>query len=167
MPAADPSAPRASAAVAAPDAGRPTFHPLATDDCAALLARNRVGRLAYVLHGQVGIVPVHYVYQDGWLYGRTAAGEKLSALRSHPWVAFEVDEVDGLFDWRSVVVRGAFYRLARDGARADRERWERAAAAVRSLVPEAFTDADPTPGRDVLFRIYAAEVTGRAARPGA
>jgi nitroimidazol reductase NimA-like FMN-containing flavoprotein (pyridoxamine 5'-phosphate oxidase superfamily) len=91
-------------------------------------------------------------------------GEKVAALRAHPWVAFEVDEVAGTFDWQSVVVRGAFYRLARDGAEADRRRYERALAAVRTLVPHTLTDADPTPERDVLFRLHLGEVTGRAAR---
>ncbi len=147
--------------------GRPAFRALLPEECTALLTRNHVGRLAYVLHGQVGIVPIHYVHAGGWLYGRTGAGEKLAALRSHPWVAFEVDEVDGPFDWRSVVVRGAFYRLARDGARADRARWERAVAAIRTLTPEAFGEGDPTPERSAVFRIHAGEVTGRAARSAA
>ena len=148
---------------AARGAARPIFRALLPEECTALLGRGHVGRLAYVLHGQVGIVPIHYVHAGGWLYGRTAAGEKLAALRSHPWVAFEVDEVDGPFDWRSVVVRGAFYRLTRDGPAADRARWERAAAAVRTIVPGSFTADDPTPQRDVLFRIHLGEVTGRSA----
>lgn len=144
----------------------PTFRVLTPEECLALLARGRVGRLAYVLHGRVGIVPIHYVLADGWLYGRTAPGEKLAALRSNPWVAFEVDEVDGPYDWRSVVVRGAFYRLTRTGGRSDAVRWVRAAAAIRTIVPEAFAPGDPTPDRDVLFRIHLGEVTGRAARTG-
>jgi nitroimidazol reductase NimA-like FMN-containing flavoprotein (pyridoxamine 5'-phosphate oxidase superfamily) len=145
----------------------PIFRELLPEECTALLARGHVGRLAYVLHGQVGIVPIHYAHADGWLYGRTAPGEKLAALRSHPWVALEVDEIEGLFDWRSVVVRGAFYRLAREGAHGDRARWERAVAAIRSFVPEAFGADDPTPQRDVLFRIHVGEVTGRAASTSA
>jgi nitroimidazol reductase NimA-like FMN-containing flavoprotein (pyridoxamine 5'-phosphate oxidase superfamily) len=148
-------------------AARPTFRVLLPEECEALLRRGRVGRLAFVLRGQVGIVPVHYAYADGWLYGRTAPGEKLAALRAHPWVAFEVDEVEGTFDWRSVVVRGAFYRLAREGPHTDRVRWQRAVAAVRTVVPEAFGPGDPTPERDVLFRIHAGEVSGRAAHPAA
>jgi hypothetical protein len=160
MPTPAPAHPAADRDAPAP---RPAFRALDADECVALLARQRVGRLAYVLHGQVGIVPIHYVWADGWIYGRTAVGEKLAALRAHPWVAFEVDEVDGTFDWRSVVVRGAFYRLAREGAEADRRRYERALAALRRFVPGTLTEADPTPERDVLFRIHLGEVTGRAA----
>jgi nitroimidazol reductase NimA-like FMN-containing flavoprotein (pyridoxamine 5'-phosphate oxidase superfamily) len=145
----------------------PRVRELARAECEALLARARVGRLAYVHHGQVGITPLHVVYHDGWVYGRTAPGEKLAALRHHPWVALEVDEVEGTFAWRSVVVRGAFYVLQRDGAMADRARWEQAAALLRELVPGALTPADPAPWRDVVFRIHVGEITGRAAEPEA
>jgi uncharacterized protein len=144
---------------------RPRVRELTRDECLALLDRNRVGRLAYVHHGHVGIAPLHYVHHDGWIYGRTAPGEKLVALRHHPWVAFEVDEIDGTFDWRSVVVRGAFYVLNRGGPMADRARWEQAAALLRELVPGALTPADPVAWRDVVFRIHVGELTGRAARP--
>ena len=148
----------------APDhAPGPRFRELTRPECLALLDRGQVGRLAFVHHGHVGITPLHYVYHDGWLYGRTAPGEKLAALRHHPWVAFEVDEIDGTFEWRSVVVRGAFYLLHRDGPSADRARWEHAAALLRELVPEALTPADPVAWRDVVFRIHVGEVTGRAA----
>lgn len=141
----------------------PRFRDLSAEECVALLERQHVGRLAYVAHGQVGIAPIHYVYADGWIVGRTAEGTKLAALRHHPWVAFEVDEVDALFEWRSVVVRGAFYILARDGALGERARWERAVELLRRLVPGALTPSDPTPFRDVVFRIHAGQVTGRQA----
>jgi hypothetical protein len=145
----------------------PRFRELSRAECEALLRSARVGRLAYVHHGQVGIAPLHYLYHDGWIYGRTAPGEKLAALRHHPWVAFEVDEVDATFQWRSVVVRGAFYVLQREGPMADRARWEQAVALLRELVPGALTPADPVPWRDVVFRIHVGEITGRAAAPPA
>lgn len=143
--------------------GAPHFRHLTPDECRALLDRQAVGRLAYVEHGQVGIVPIHYVHADGWLYGRTTPGAKITAMQHHPWVAFEVDEVDGPFDWRSVVVRGALYVIERDGPNAERARWARAAELLRLIVPEALTPADPTPDRAVLFRVHLGEVTGRAA----
>src|SRR5690349_15736001 len=82
----------------------PTFRELPRDECDALLARNHVGRVAFSFHDRVDLEPVHYVYAEGWIHGRTAPGAKVAVLRHHPWVAFEVDEVEGLFDWQSVVV---------------------------------------------------------------
>lgn len=142
---------------------RPRFLTLSHDESVALLARQHVGRLAYVHHGQIGIVPIHYVYDDGWILGRTSLGAKITALRHHPWVAFEVDEIDALFEWRSVVVRGAFYLMEREGPRGVRSRWDHAVQRLRALVPAALTDADPVPERDLVFRIHAGEITGRAA----
>lgn len=140
----------------------PRLRVLDRAECLALLDRNRVGRLAYARHDQVGIVPLHYVHADGWIYGRTSWGEKLAALRHHPWVAFEVDELQSTFEGQSVVVRGAFYVLHRDGPLADRARWTRAVELLRTLVPATLTPDDPTPARDVVFRIHVGEISGRA-----
>lgn len=57
--------------------------------------RNRVGRLAFSFRDRVDIEPLHYVFRGGWLYGRPSPGSKLQTLRHNPWVAFEVDEIDG------------------------------------------------------------------------
>ena len=146
----------------------PTFRALGRAECDALLRRQSVARLAYTHHGRVSIEPIHYVYDGDRLIGRTAEGSKLDALAHNPWVALEVDEVRGTFDWESVVVHGTFYRLHRAGTAAEGESWERAVALLRRLVPDALTPDDPVPFRDVLFQIHVDEVTGRAAaRPGA
>lgn len=142
----------------------PHFRAMTEAECTALLGRHDVGRLAYAHLGHVNIVPIHYAYADGWLYGRTGPGSKLAALRHHPWVAFEVDEVDDVFEWRSVVVRGALYLIARDGPAAERARWDRAVELLRHVVPGTMTPEDPTPERATVFRIHLGEVTGRMAR---
>lgn len=141
----------------------PRFWTLDREDCAALLARNSVGRLAYTHRQRVEIEPIHYVHDGEWLYGRTSLGTKLRALLRKPWVALEVDEVDGPFDWQSVVVRGGFYALSAHGPKHVRVSHERGVALLRTLVPETFTDADPAPFRTIVFRIHVDEMTGRAA----
>ncbi|MBM3886183.1 MAG: pyridoxamine 5'-phosphate oxidase family protein, partial [Gemmatimonadetes bacterium] len=88
---------------------------------------------------------------------------KLEVLLHNRRVAFEVDEVDTLFDWRSVVVRGGLYLLRAVGSEVERERYAQGVAAVRRLIPEAFTPDDPTPERAILFRIHVDELSGRAA----
>jgi uncharacterized protein len=146
----------------------PVIRDLSADECAAVLARGHVGRLAFALHDRVDIQPVHYVYDDGWLYGRTSTGAKLATLRHNPWVAFEVDEVRAPYDWTSVVVRGSFHQLAEPEDAAPRERLarEHAIELLRALVPRTLRPGDPTPWRDVVFRIAIDEITGREARPG-
>ena len=141
----------------------PTFRELTRAECDALLVRNNVGRIAFTFHDHVDLEPVHYVYADGWLHGRTAPGTKIVALRHHPWVAFEVDEIEGLFDWRSVIVHGAVDLPDPDGSPADREAYARTLEHIRSLVPDALTGADPSPQRLLPFRIHIDTITGRAA----
>jgi nitroimidazol reductase NimA-like FMN-containing flavoprotein (pyridoxamine 5'-phosphate oxidase superfamily) len=128
----------------------------------ALLKRHRLGRIAFTFHDRVDIEPIHYVYDNGWIYGRTAPGTKLSVLTHHPWAAFEVDEVRTDDDWQSVVAKGAIYFL--DDA--SEEAYERALAIIRRAAPHALTDADPTPDRTTLFRMHVDELHGRSARPG-
>ena len=159
--------PRPHTPAAGRDATKPAFRSLDRAEIDAVLRHNRVGRIAFSLHDRVDVEPIHYVYEGEWIYGRTAPGEKLAKLAHNHWVAFEVDEVAGTFDWRSVVAHGAFYILDREGSALDREAWEHALALLRKLVPEALTDADPTRFRTTLFRIHVDEATGRTALPPA
>jgi hypothetical protein len=141
----------------------PSFRELSRTESDEVLQRNRVGRLAFSFHDRVDIEPVNYVYADGWLHGRTSPGTKLATLRHHPWVAFEVDEVDGPNDWRSVVVHGVVHLPDADGSPSDRAAHAATLALIRQLVPRALEHGDPTPSRQVLFRIHADDVSGRAA----
>ena len=130
--------------------------------CEAILARNRVGRIGFALQDRVSIVPVHYVYEDGWIYGRTAAGGKLRELLRNRRVVFEIDEYTQLFEWRSVVVRGPLYIIEPGTTAADATIHAKAVSLMRSLVQLALGESDPVPFRDQLFRIRVVEISGRA-----
>jgi len=143
----------------------PTIRALTREECERILHRNQVGRLAYARSNRLDIQPVNYVYADGWLHGRTSPGSKLDTIGRNWWpVALEVDEVETLFRWRSVVVHGGFYSAPIEAARNDPQ-WRATLQAVRSLVPGSGGPGDPVPGRNVLFRIAAQEVTGRESVP--
>ncbi|HEU4642152.1 MAG TPA: pyridoxamine 5'-phosphate oxidase family protein [Gemmatimonadaceae bacterium] len=162
-PSRQPSAGDEAAGSAEPPPAAVTIREMSAAECEALLARHRVGRLAYAFQNHLDIEPLHYVYHDGWVYGRTSHGLKLHTLLHSRWVAFEVDEVRDTYDWESVVVRGAFYVLASDGSDAERAAWRRAVKLLRTIAPETLTPSDPMPHRTVLFRIHVDEMSGRAA----
>lgn len=146
------------------DMPRVSFRDMTGAEIDLLLARNNVGRLAFSFHDRVDIQPIHYVYADGWLYGRTSEGEKTVTLRHNQWVALEVDEVEDTFTWRSVVVHATFEIIDPETNEGQTETWKKAALLIASVVQESFTDKDPVPFRDVLFRMAVNEVRGREAK---
>ena len=135
------------------------------NECEAILTRNSVGRIAFALQDRVSIVPIHYVYEGGWIYGRTAAGGKLREILRNRRIAFEVDEHSQLFEWRSVVVRGPLYLIEPGTLPSDRRIYTKAVSLIRRVLPSALADSDPVPFRDQLFRIRAVEISGRASGP--
>jgi hypothetical protein len=128
-----------------------------------------MGRLAFVNEKLVDIEPVNYTAADGWLFMRSAEGAKLEALAHTPYVAFEVDEIKGPFEWQSVVARGTIYLMADDGRYVDQATVDRAVSALRSFSPAALTDDDPTPFRRTVYGLHVDVLSGRSAslKPGA
>jgi nitroimidazol reductase NimA-like FMN-containing flavoprotein (pyridoxamine 5'-phosphate oxidase superfamily) len=143
-------------------AAAPVIRDLSRKEMEALLTRNRVGRIAFSFHDTVDIRPIHFVHVDGWLFGRTSPGDKLITLRHNRWVAFEVDEISGPFDWESTIVHGTFYRLEAEGSEHDRRLYDRAVQSIRSFAPVALTDEDPVPFRTELFGISVDSMSGRS-----
>lgn len=137
--------------------------PLAEEECRELLERNHLGRIAFSFQDRVDLQPTFYVFDGEWIFGRTSPGEKLSTLQHHRWVAFQVDEIRDMWNWDSVVVRGAFHELAPDGTEADRGVYARCREALERAMPGAFSETDPGAFRSVLFGIAPNQITGRSA----
>lgn len=140
-----------------------TIREMTSDEMRELLTRNHVGRLGFSFHDRVDIRPVHYVFSDNWLFGRTSPSDKLVTLKHNQWVAFEVDEVSGPFDWQSVLAHGSFYHLREDGTPHNRETRAEALKLIRQFLPETLRESDPVPFRTELFGIAIDTLTGRAA----
>lgn len=146
---------------------QPRIRRLDKEECEQILSRNHVGRIAYAWKNHVDIQPLHYVYDGQWLYGRTSPGTKMDVTGDQWWpVAFEVDEVEGVFQWRSVVVHGGFYAIDENGPEWEEASFNRGVDLLRELIPETFTPGDPVPFRTVVFRIAVQEISGREATPG-
>jgi nitroimidazol reductase NimA-like FMN-containing flavoprotein (pyridoxamine 5'-phosphate oxidase superfamily) len=143
----------------------PRIRELQKRDREFLLARNHVARIAFMGNGRIELLPIHYVFVEGALVGRTALGTKYVSWLTRNEVVVEIDESKGLFDWRSVVVRGSLTLLRAHGSGLERAAYARALEAIRTLVPSALTARDPTPQRGFVFVISPREVTGREATP--
>lgn len=144
--------------------GDVTFRELPRAEIEEMLLRNKVGRLAFSFHDRVDVQPIHYIYERGWLYGRTSEGNKIASLTQNQWVALEIDEVNDVFDWRSIVIHGSFWILHPRGSPRAEEVWVKAAELVSKIVPGALTEYDPVGFRQTLFRIAVSDVRGREAK---
>lgn len=160
--------PTPTEAMLAPHQGEVVFRDLRRDEIEAIIARNNVGRIAFAFHDRVDIQPIHYVYERGWLYGRTSEGEKIATLQHNQWIAFEIDEIRDTFDWRSIVIHGSFWRIHPLGSPHAEEVWAKAAQLVSRIVPGSLSEKDPVAFRQILFRIAVSDVRGREAqrKPG-
>lgn len=139
------------------------FDEMSREASLALLERNHLGRIAFTLHDRVDVEPISYVSRGGWIYVRTSPGHKVATVLHHPWVAFQVDEVHGRYDWQSVVVRGSIHLLNPTDNRVEAQAYDAALATIRAFDPDALTPNDPTPQRSHLLRMHVAELSGRVA----
>lgn len=93
---------------------RATVENLDRAECLALLATQRLGRLAVMAAPDVGphLVPVNYAVLRGSIVLRSAPGTKLTRIVTEP-VTFEVDSFDPFMrtGW-SVVVEGLAYEAS-------------------------------------------------------
>lgn len=77
-----------------------------------------IGRIGCLDRGRVYVVPITYVYDGTSVYGHSVDGVKLRAMRADPRVCFEVEQVDNLANWRSVIAWGTFEELRNQDAEA-------------------------------------------------
>lgn len=134
--------------------------------CEEILSRNVVGRLGFTLHDRVNITPVHFAYEEGWIYGRTQPDGKLLPILRNRRVAFEVDEHEDLFNWKSVVVHGPLYLIEPDASEHEKVAYSIALRLLRRIVPSTLGDGDPEPFRNQLFRIQVSEISSRFSEHG-
>ncbi len=76
-----------------------------------LLSSQTLGRLACTDGLKPYIVPVTYTYDGKYIYGQTNIGNKLKILRNNPNVCFEVERMQDMANWQSVIAYGKFEEL--------------------------------------------------------
>lgn len=77
-----------------------------------LLTSEAIARIGCISDGRVYVVPVTYVYDGIYVWGHAMNGAKLTAMRADPRVCVEVEHVDDLSNWRSVIAWGTFEECA-------------------------------------------------------
>ncbi|MEO0331404.1 MAG: pyridoxamine 5'-phosphate oxidase family protein [Bacteroidota bacterium] len=76
-----------------------------------LLTSQVVGRLGCGQGEDLYIVPILFAFDPPYIYSHTREGIKVALMRQQPQVCLEVDQIDNLANWRSVIIWGKFEEL--------------------------------------------------------
>jgi len=135
-----------------------------------LLRSEVVGRIGCYDNGRTYVVPITYVYDGKSVYDHSADGMKLRMMRANPKVCFEVDHMDNLFKWRSVIAWGTFEELYGDQAtyamrlllnRVKPLMTSETSHPAHGLGSGSTHGADTTGRKAIFYRINLTEKTGR------
>ena len=142
---------------------------LSTADCTALLAANRLARLACTKDGRPYIVPIYYAYADSHLYAFSMPGKKVEWMRSNPQVSAQIDERGEGREWRSVIVDGLYEELPdRIGHKRELDHaWSLLSKHVDWWEPGGYKPIAPAVSdhsMHVFFRIVVEQLSGREAK---
>ena len=133
-----------------------------------VIFNNIVGRIGCHADGKTYVVPVSYAYNDGCIYVRTFEGLKISMMRKNPNVCFQVDKLQNMANWESVICQGTFEELTNEG-----ERNEGLKKLISRILPNISSETVklspewPFPTRDytringIVFKIRLTQKSGR------
>src|ERR1019366_516275 len=76
-----------------------------------LLASIHIGRLACARGTQPYVVPIHFAYDNYFLYGFSMAGQKIEWMRANPLVCVDADDIVSPEQWTSLIVFGRYEEL--------------------------------------------------------
>ena len=76
-----------------------------------VLTNNYIGRIGFRDDEAVHIMPVNYQFKPGYVQCYSLAGEKVQAMRRHPDVCFEVEEIADNEHWTTVVCWGHYEEI--------------------------------------------------------
>ena len=144
------------------------FDTLSNKQIVDVISNNFVGRLGCHADGKTYVVPVSYAYDGDYIYIRSFEGMKLAMMRKNPKVCFQVDKMESMADWESVIIWGTFEELTNS-----KEREKGLKILLSRILPNVSTNMVkmtpewPFPTNDfaridgIVYRIHIEEITGR------
>jgi len=141
---------------------------LSPEEIEEVLRSEITGRIGCHADGRTYVVPITYGYQRSYVYCHSPEGLKLRMMWKNPVVCFEVDRVEDLGNWRSVIATGRFEELSGRDVVAAMDvlisRLGQVGDSARTH-PSYLLRSSETAGVDgrpiVLYRILLTEKTGR------
>lgn len=87
------------------------IHDLTDDQIEYILRSEMIGRIGCAEKGKTYVVPTAYVYDGKYIYAHSKEGTKINMMRKNPSVCFQLDVIDTMASWRSVILWGDYEEL--------------------------------------------------------
>jgi uncharacterized protein len=132
-----------------------------------VLRRQFIGRIACHANDVTYIVPISYAYDGTNIYCHTYEGMKIHMLRQNPKVCFEVEIMENMGNWKSVIAWGEFEELINPDERKKgiQELLDRTLPVVSEKFKTAthwpFPPSDLNKVNGIVFRVKLTEKTGK------
>ncbi|TXN36034.1 flavin mononucleotide-binding protein [Flagellimonas hymeniacidonis] len=83
------------------------------DNCLRLLGENYIGRLGFISYSCPYIIPITYFHdvEEKSILSYSSEGNKIDAMRKFPSVSLQIDEINTIQHWKSVLIHGKFEEL--------------------------------------------------------
>ncbi len=147
---------------------------LTDSQIAQILQSQLIGRLGIVSEGKVYILPVAYAFDGHYIYAHSREGLKIKLMRKNPSVCFQVDSIESLSSWRSVLIWGNFEELKtpqsqKAAAKLLKDRFDPMTISSTLLQPKEEIGPPKVVEKKlkaIYFRIQIKEMSGRFEKPG-
>jgi uncharacterized protein len=94
---------------------------MSAQECQGVLEHASLGRLGCSYENQPYVVPIHFAYEDGYLYVFSTFGQKVKWMRANPKVCVQTDQIEHQGEWISVIVNGQYEELPEPQYTAERK----------------------------------------------
>ena len=147
------------------------FDTLSNQQIDEVIKSNLVGHLGCHSEDKTYVVPISYAYDGKYLYARSLEGMKLDMMRKNPKICFQIDQMDSMADWKSVIIWGTFEEL--EGELRNKALKKLIARKLPGIASNTvkFSADWPFPATDlkgidgIVYRIFIEEKTGRMEIP--
>jgi uncharacterized protein len=142
---------------------------LTEEECRAFLQKEILGRIGCSVNGETYVVPVNYLFDGANILAHSQVGKKIEMMRKNPNVCLEVDNMQSLKNWESVIAWGKYVEITNP-----KEKWDALHDFVNRLmhfkISETAYPPEMTPGRlhprsgklkTVVYKIVLEKITGR------
>jgi nitroimidazol reductase NimA-like FMN-containing flavoprotein (pyridoxamine 5'-phosphate oxidase superfamily) len=141
---------------------------LNTHEIESVIHQQLIARLGCYADGKVYVVPVSYAYDGEFIYAISGDGMKVNMMRKNPSVCLQIDDMQNMSSWQSVIIWGEFEELtkAEDRNIALRILMSRivpnfSSELIRISPQWPFPDEHPEAIKGVVYRIRISEKSGR------